>query len=90
MADMMIKEKTGRLRFCILLLSLFVSFFFTASRAQQDEKKAWVFCYFKGNGEDGLHLAYSMDGYNWKALKNDSSFLRPAAGKDKLMRDTRF
>ena len=87
MADMMIKEKTGRLRFCILLLSLFVSFFFTASRAQQDEKKAWVFCYFKGNGEDVLHLAYSMDGYNWKALKNDSSFLRPAAGKDKLMRD---
>lgn len=28
-----------------------------------------------------------MDGYNWKALKNDSSFLKPTAGKDKLMRD---
>ena len=87
MTDKMIKEKTGRLRFCILMFSLFVSFFFTASHAQQDDKKAWVFCYFKGNGEDGLHLAYSLDGYNWQALKNDSSFLRPAAGKDKLMRD---
>lgn len=46
-----------------------------------------LFCYFKGNGEDGLHLAYSEDGYKWKALRNDSSFLKPAAGKDKLMRD---
>jgi hypothetical protein len=34
-----------------------------------------------------LHLAYSLDGYTWKALKNDSSFLTPTAGKDKLMRD---
>lgn len=23
---------------------------------------AWVFSYFKGNGEDGLHLAWSEDG----------------------------
>ena len=46
-----------------------------------------MFSYFKGNGADGLHLAYSYDGYNWIALKNDSSFLKPTAGKDKLMRD---
>lgn len=47
----------------------------------------YVFTYFKGNGEDGLHLAYSEDGYKWAALKNDTSFLTPQAGKDKLMRD---
>ena len=46
-----------------------------------------VFCYFKGNGEDGLHLASSSDGYTWTALKRDSTFLRPTVSKDKLMRD---
>ncbi|GGK77860.1 hypothetical protein GCM10011405_27090 [Rufibacter glacialis] len=46
----------------------------------------YLFSYFKGNG-DGLHLAYSQDGYQWKALKNDSIFLKPTAGIDKLMRD---
>jgi hypothetical protein len=47
----------------------------------------YLFSYFKGNGEDGLHLAYSKDGYNWMALKNDQSFLTPTVSKDKLMRD---
>ena len=47
----------------------------------------YVFSYFKGNGEDGLHLAYSEDGYKWETLKNDTSFLTPEVGKDKLMRD---
>ncbi|EJL60482.1 alpha/beta hydrolase fold domain-containing protein [Flavobacterium sp. CF136] len=48
---------------------------------------SYVFTYFKGNGEDGLHLAYSEDGYKWNTLKNDTSFLTPEVGKDKLMRD---
>lgn len=49
--------------------------------------EGYIFSYFKGNGEDGLHLAYSDDGYQWKALKNDTPFLTPEVGKDKLMRD---
>ncbi len=51
------------------------------------EKNVFMFSYFKGNGEDGLHLAFSYDGYKWNALKNDSSFLTPMVSKDKLMRD---
>ncbi|WP_370476309.1 prolyl oligopeptidase family serine peptidase [Tamlana flava] len=51
------------------------------------EKEVYMFSYFKGNGEDGLHLAYSEDGLKWKSLKNDESFLTPEVGKDKLMRD---
>lgn len=47
----------------------------------------YAFSYFKNNGENGLHLAYSYDGYTWTALKNDSSFLKPTVAKDKLMRD---
>ncbi|MEJ7645901.1 MAG: glycoside hydrolase family 43 protein [Chryseolinea sp.] len=52
----------------------------------QSQDEVFLFSYFKGNG-DGLHMAYSHDGYNWKALNNDSVFLKPTAGKDKLMRD---
>nr|WP_315198447.1 prolyl oligopeptidase family serine peptidase [uncultured Flavobacterium sp.] len=52
-----------------------------------DEKPTYLFSYFKENGEDGLHLACSTDGYEWKTLKNDTSFLTPEVGKDKLMRD---
>lgn len=51
------------------------------------EKEVYMFSYFKGNGEDGLHLAYSEDGFKWTTLKNDTSFLTPQVGKDKLMRD---
>jgi sucrose-6-phosphate hydrolase SacC (GH32 family) len=47
----------------------------------------FLFSYFKDNGEDGLHLAYSYDGLSWTALNNDQSILTPQAGKDKLMRD---
>jgi hypothetical protein len=50
-------------------------------------KTAYLFCYFKGNGEDGLHLAYSNDGFSWKSLHGDSSYLKPEVGSDKLMRD---
>nr|WP_315153111.1 prolyl oligopeptidase family serine peptidase [uncultured Flavobacterium sp.] len=52
-----------------------------------EEKPTYLFSYFKGNGEDGLHFASSVDGYEWKTLKNDKSFLTPEVGKDKLMRD---
>lgn len=51
------------------------------------EKKVYLFSYFKNNGQDGLHLAYSTDGLKWVALRGDSSFLKPMVGKDRLMRD---
>jgi len=53
----------------------------------QEKGENYAFSYFKGNGEDGLHLAYSTDGYKWIALKSDQSFLKPELSKDKLMRD---
>jgi hypothetical protein len=46
-----------------------------------------MFSYFKGNGEDGLHYAYSKDGLKYTSLNNDKSFLTPMVAKDKLMRD---
>ncbi len=53
----------------------------------QPTDSVYAFSYFKGNGEDGLHLAYSYDGFSWKALNNDQSVLEPELSKDKLMRD---
>lgn len=52
-----------------------------------NEPDVYMFSYFRNNGEDGLHLAYSEDGLNWTALNNNTSFLKPEAGQDKLMRD---
>jgi len=70
--------------FRFILGSLFV-LFSGVLYAQTDS--VYMFSYFKNNGQDGLHFAYSNDGFQWKALKGDSSFLKPTAGKDKLMRD---
>lgn len=53
----------------------------------QSADSVFMFAYFKNNGQDGLHLAYSNDGFQWTALKNDSSFLKPTVANDKLMRD---
>jgi beta-galactosidase len=50
-------------------------------------KDVYLFSYFIGNGEDGLHLAFSYDGLKWKALNNNQAVLSPMVGKDKLMRD---
>jgi beta-xylosidase len=65
--------------FLIHTLSLIV-------RAQEPDS-VFIFSYFKNNGRDGLHLAYSYDGLKWTALRNDQSFLRPVLSKDSLMRD---
>ncbi len=51
------------------------------------EDNHYIFSYFTENGQDGLHLAYSTDGLNWKVLNNGKSFLKPTVGADKLMRD---
>jgi predicted GH43/DUF377 family glycosyl hydrolase len=67
-----------------LMLCLFV---FQTTYSQPDTGQVYMFCYFKDNGQDGLHLAYSNDGYTWKSLFNDSSVLKPTVSKDKLMRD---
>ena len=64
-----------------LILGLFI-----VSCSEKAEKQAYIFSYFMGNGEDGLHLAYSEDGYNWKNL-DEKSFLAPELSADKLMRD---
>jgi len=68
-----------------------VLLFLTSCGSKQDKvtekKDVYMFSYFKENGQDGLHFAYSEDGLKWETLNGDSSFLEPMLGKDKLMRD---
>ncbi|MBC7889767.1 MAG: glycoside hydrolase family 43 protein [Ferruginibacter sp.] len=68
-----------------LLIAVTVLFF--QPGYTQTGENVYLFSYFKDNGQDGLHLAYSYDGFKWTALKKDQSFLKPAVAKDKLMRD---
>ncbi len=56
------------------------------TQGQQAAGEDHLFSYFTGNGEDGLHLAYSGDGLKWTALNGGKSFLVPSVG-GKLMRD---
>lgn len=68
-------------------LWLLIGLALTALAQGADQKSAYLFSYFIGNGEDGLHLAWSADGYHWEALNDGKSYLTPAVGESKLMRD---
>lgn len=67
---------------CVLVLALLA-----ASPLPAAAQQAYVFTYFTGNGEDGLHLAWSRDGYTWEKLNDGRSYLTPTVGTSKLMRD---
>ena len=68
------------------IVCLLVTMLCAVTAWAQTADSVYLFCYFKGNG-DGLHMAYSYDGYKWNALLNDSIIIRPTVSKDKLMRD---
>ena len=61
--------------------------FLRASPGDSLPDVCYLFCSFRENGADGLHLAWSVDGLRWTALKGDKSFLAPKVGTEKLMRD---
>ena len=72
-----------RLKFLLLLLGLS-----NAPAVSQAVDFAYLFTYFVQNGEDGLHLAWSADGYKWQALREGRSFMPPKVGHpERLVRD---
>jgi len=76
-------------RWWTIMLSVVVLGCLLAGMAVSKESKdseVYIFTSFRGNGEDGLHLACSRDGLQWTALKGDKTFLKPKVG-GKLMRD---
>lgn len=54
--------------------------------SSRDGTSVWLFSYFTGNGEDGLHFARSDDATRWRRVADGASLLTPAVGT-KLMRD---
>jgi len=70
-----------------LLIGLLLLFSIAFFSCKSQEEKVFLFTYFMGNGEDGLHLAYSYDGLKWDSLFGGQSVLKSAIGKDRLMRD---
>lgn len=77
-----------RIALQLLFLALFISCTGNKQKGQEAvNDNVYLFSYFKGNGEQGLHLAYSYDGLKWETLNNGESYLKPELGKDKLMRD---
>jgi polygalacturonase len=74
----------------LFLLSLIACASALSARAatpDAPQKDAYLFAYFYVNGEDGLHLAASTDGYKFEMLGGDRSYLRPVVGDAKIMRD---
>lgn len=69
------------------ILLVILNHIFILILCAQDRDSVFMFSYFNNNGKDGLHLAYSYDGFTWAALNNDKSFLKPVLSKDSLMRD---
>ncbi|MGC4074214.1 MAG: hypothetical protein QM760_17225, partial [Nibricoccus sp.] len=77
--------KLSRLLFPLLAVAAAVATHAASPAAPQ--KDAYLFAYFYVNGEDGLHLAASDDGYTFELLGGDRSYLRPTVGESKIMRD---
>ncbi len=70
-----------------MIRSLLAATLLLAALAPCRAADAWLFAYFTKNGEDGLHLAASLDAYRWEKLGQGRSYLAPQVGKAKLMRD---
>ena len=50
-------------------------------------KQCYLFAHFNDWGADGLHLAWSLDGYQWEPLNGGQSVLISELGPTNLMRD---
>ncbi len=53
---------------------------------QETSKAAWLFAGFKGNGEDGVYFATSLDGYHWTLVNDDKPVVKQSETGE-LMRD---
>ncbi len=49
--------------------------------------ECYLFSHHVEPAKDGLHLAYSRDGWTWKPLAGGRSLLEPTIGPERLMRD---
>lgn len=73
---------------CSLLALALATLLISGCESEEEtDATAYLFTYFTDNGQDGLHLAWSPDGYHWTPLNEGESYLAPKVGNSKLMRD---
>lgn len=70
---------------CVLIL--LAAFAIKPPANAEEAEPTYLFTSFRGNGEDGLYLAYSRDGLYWSPLNNNRPLLAPQVGEAQLMRD---
>ncbi|OJW15633.1 MAG: beta-galactosidase [Planctomycetales bacterium 71-10] len=70
----------------LALAALFLPLTSSAADPVVPAGQALIFTSFRGNGDDGLHLATSRDGYAWTPLNGDRPVFRPKVGGG-LVRD---
>jgi hypothetical protein len=75
--------RTFAISWILVSLTLLESMAGGADPSSPDD--VYLFTSFRGNGEDGLRLLRSDDGYHWEAL--NGTFLKPRVGGSRLMRD---
>jgi hypothetical protein len=78
-------------RFSVAAAWLVLALFSTLQPTHASDRPAlpatcYLFAYFVGTGDNGLHLAWSRDGLKWSVLKGGKSFLASTVG-NKKMRD---
>ena len=63
----------------MLLFSMMVSCGPSQPRSAENGEMAYLFCYFtnKNENKNGMHLAWSKDGYQWTAIGPERGFLLP-------------
>jgi sucrose-6-phosphate hydrolase SacC (GH32 family) len=85
------KSRENPMRRLLPIVSLGVLYLVGAScladeSTAKDTPSPLVFTSFRRNGQDGLHLAWSNDGYAWASLNSDKPLMHPEVGGG-LMRD---
>ncbi|MFO7907724.1 MAG: hypothetical protein R6U98_34080, partial [Pirellulaceae bacterium] len=65
-------------RFVLILLAAFP---IKPPASAEEAEPAYLFISFRGNGQDGLYLAYSRDGLNWSPLNDNQPLLAPKVGE---------
>ena len=71
-------------RYSLILVTILAIGLF-GCKQEQSSKEVYLFTSFHEPATDGLRMLYSHDGFNWTDL--DTTFLAPASGPSKLMRD---
>lgn len=71
----------------MLRFAFIFSVLFAVSCFAEETSPSYLFSYFTKNGEDGLHLAYSTNGFDWEPLQNGKTFLAPSKKVSTVMRD---